>query len=185
MPRPERADEQENQPAFASDGKVQLIPDEKNEYRLSWPWHGNDQTAMVEMFQAGDRIGKVAVIPVGKFLANGGNMNVSTDIMGGKVLPMGLLTVTIRGADKDVFLADIPVQGRRQVVRYKITGTRLQLRPENAELVKQLVLRTIEADGTRIDYPLYYAPSWLYEGLSINNGKIAADSDQIYPVLVE
>ena len=84
-----------------------------------------------------------------------------------------------------VKLADIPVQGRRQVVRYKITGTRLQLRPENAELVKQLVLRTIEADGTRIDYPLYYAPSWLYEGLSINNGKIAADSDQIYPVLVE
>ncbi len=171
---------------------VRLVPDEKNEYRLYWPWNGNDQTAMVELFQAGERIGRVAVIPVHKYQKNGNNLNVSEEIMEGKMLPMGILSVTIRAANTDIYISNAMVQGRREVVRYKMNGGRMQLRPENRNIVEKLALMTIEQDGTRLYFPLYPSEGeslWLYEGLAINNGRIVPygkqGTDHIYPVLVE
>lgn len=171
---------------------VRLVPDEKNDYRLYWPWNRNDQTAMVEVFQFGEKVGKVAVIPVKRFHENGGNMNVSDDVMEGKPLPMGMLTVTIRDSKKDVYIEGVQVQGRREVVRYKVTNSRLQLKPESRRTVERLVLQTTDPDGNRTYYPLYQSvkdSAWLFEGMSISNGKITADptqgGDDIFPVRIE
>ncbi len=171
---------------------VKMVPDEKNDYRLYWPWNGNDRTAMVELFQGGEQIGRVSVIPVQLFQKNGNNMNVSAEIMNGKPLPMGILTVSIRDERGAVYIADAPVPGRREVVRYKISGGRMQLRPENRGLVEHLALQTIEPDGTKLYFPLYPSEGeniWLYEGLTINNGRITPygrqGADHIFPVQVE
>ena len=171
---------------------LRLEPDDKNEYRLSWKWNDSDPTATVEIFQFGERIGRLAVIHVNQFQANGNNMNITTSIMNGKPLPKGKLTVTIRNHRNEPFIEDVQVPGKRDVVRYKLTNTRLQLKPENQSMVEKLLLQNTEPDGTETLYPLYPSSSgsiWLFEGLSINSGKIVPDGGQteqdIHPVPVD
>ena len=171
---------------------IRLEPDEKNMYRLYWEWYRNDETAMVEFFQYGERVGKVAVIPVKKFKDNGDNMNVTDDVMGGRPLPAGTLTVTIRDAHQKVFVDSIEVMGRRDVIRYKVSNSRLQLQPEKSGLVEKVVLRTTETDGTQYFFPLYPSQDdkpWLYEGLTLSDGKIVEDPTRpggiTYPVKVD
>lgn len=171
---------------------IRLEPDEKNNYRLYWEWYRNDENAMVEIFQYGERVGKVAVIPVKRFKDNGDNMNVTDEIMGGKPLPAGILTVTIRNARKDVIIDSVDVMGRRDVIRYKVNSTRLQLMPEKSNLVDKVVLRTTETDGTQHFYPLYAGRDehpWLFEGMTISDGRIVEDptgpGGLVYPVKVD
>ena len=163
-----------------TDEEIRLEPDAKNEYRLYWKWHGNDQTAMVEMSQYGERVGRVAVIPVQRYMDSGRNMNVTADIMQGKPVPAGTITVTIRDDRQNVYLSmDVP--GRRDVVRYKVNSRQLQLRPETRTAVERLVLRTTDTDGTNFYYPLYASSGekpWLYEGLNLSDGKLVEDPTQ-------
>ena len=171
---------------------VRLKPDEKNMYRLYWDWRGNDTTAMVEMFQFGEKVGKVAVISVGRFKENGDNMNVTDEVMAGKPLPAGILTVTIRDAHQNIFIDSVEVQGRRDVVRYKLNNTKLQLQPEKSGLMEHVVLRSTGTDGNHTYFPLYPAAEgtpWLFEGLNLSEGSIMEDPTNptglIYPVRVE
>lgn len=182
---------QKENPA-ASRSPIRLEPDEKNNYRLYWEWYRNDETAMVEFFQYGERIGKVAVIPVRRFKDNGDNMNVTDEVMGGKPLPAGTLAVTIRDAHHNIFVDSIEVMGRRDVIRYKVNNSKLQLQPEKSGLVEKVVLRTTETDGTQHFFPLYAGQDekpWLFEGLSLSDGKIVEDPTRpggnIYPVKVD
>ena len=177
----------------AGKARVRLEPDEKSNYRLYWDWCGNDENAMVEVFQYGEKVGKVAVIPVKTFKANGNNMNVSDDVMGGKPLPAGTLNVTIRDARQSIYIENAEVTGRRDVVRYKVNNARLQLQPEKSNLVEKVVLRTTDTDGTQVFFPLYPGtgdkPAWLYEGLSLSDGCIVEDPTNpaglVFPVRVE
>ncbi len=160
---------------------VRLEPDERNEYRLYWDWKGNDPTAMVELFQEGQKVGKVSVIPVRRFKDNGDNMNVTEDIMGGRPIPAGILTVTIRDDNRSVYIEGVEVTGRREVVRYRLNNQSLRLKPDNRSTVAKVTLRTTDTDGTYTYYPLYPAEegeAWLYAGLQINDGKIVADPAQ-------
>lgn len=168
---------------------VRLEPNGKGEYRLYWKWHGNDETAMVELFQYGEQVGRVAVIPVRRFKDNGDNMNVTEDILQGKPVPAGILTVTIRDAQRAVYVDGAEVKGRREVIRYKVNNRQLQLKPENHSMVEKLVLRTTDPDGSETFYPLYAAggeKKWLYEGLQLSDGRIVTDptqtGEQIYAV---
>lgn len=183
---------QDNAPDDYSKSPIRLEPDEKNNYRLYWEWYRNDETAMVEVFQYGERVGKVAVIPVRKFKDNGDNMNVTDDVMGGKPLPAGTLLVTIRDARQNIFIDQIEVMGRRDVIRYKINNTKLQLQPEKSGLVEKVVLRTTETDGTQNYFPLYASQDekpWLFEGLTLSDGRIVEDptlaGGTVYPVKVD
>ena len=178
----------------AATGKspIRLEPDEKNMYRLYWEWYRNDETAMVEFFQYGERIGKVAVIPVKRFKDNGDNMNVTDDVMGGKPLPAGTLNVTIRDAHHNIFVDSLEVMGRRDVIRYKASNSKLQLQPEKSGLVEKVVLRTTETDGTQNYFPLYAGQEekpWLYEGLVLSDARIVEDPTRpggtVYPVKVD
>ena len=160
---------------------VRLEPDERNEYRLYWDWKGNDPTAMVELFQEGQKVGKVSVIPVRRFKDNGDNMNVTEDIMGGRPIPAGILTVTVRDDNRSVYIEGVEVTGRREVVRYRLNNQSLRLKPDNRSTVAKVTLRTTDTDGTHTYYPLYPAEegeAWLYAGLQINDGKIVADPAQ-------
>ena len=157
---------------------VRLEPDEKGNYRLFWPWHGNDPTAMVEITQYGEKVGKIAVIPVLQFKNNGDNMNITDDVMGGKPIPAGTLTIRIRDSRKDVYIDSVDLPGRRDVVRYKVTGSMLQMKPDNRKSVEKLVLRTTDTDGVQVFYPLYPSrddKTWLYQGLMLSDGKIVED----------
>lgn len=170
--------------------RIRLEPDEKNMYRLYWDWRGNDETAMVEFFQFGEKVGKVAVISVRRFKENGDNMNVTDEIMGGKPLPAGTLTVTIRDARQEIFADSVELPGRRDVIRYKVNNRQLQLQPEKSGIVENVVLRTTETDGTRTYYPLYSGGEkpWFFEGLTLSDGKIVVDPTRpggtVYPVEV-
>ena len=158
--------------------KVRLIPDENNSYRLYWDWNGNDETAMVEISQFGEKVGKIAVVPVRQYKRNGNNMNVTSDVMGGKQIPAGILNVTIRDQNLNIIVNAVPVPGRRDVVRYKLDARGLELKPDNRKLVEKLVLRTTDTDGTLTYYPLYPSTDespWIYRGLMINDGKIVED----------
>ena len=157
---------------------VRLEPDEKGNYRLYWKWKGNDPTAMVEITQYGERVGKIAVIPVAQFKQNRDNMNVTDDVMNGKQLPSGTLTVRIKDSRQEIYIDNVDVPGRRDVVRYKVTGSMLQLKPENRKVVESLLLRTTDTDGVHVYYPLYPADDdkpWLYTGLMLSNGRIVED----------
>ena len=158
--------------------KIKLIPDENNAYRLYWDWKGNDETAMVEISQYGEKVGKIAVIPVKQYKNNGNNMNVTSDIMEGKAVPAGMLTVTIRDQNRDIIVDAAEVPGRRDVVRYRLDGRGLELKPGNKKLVEKLVLRTTDTDGTLTYYPLYPSTDetpWIYRGLTVSDGKIMED----------
>lgn len=171
---------------------VRLEPDERNEYRLYWKWNGNDPTAMVELFQEGEKVGKVSVIPVRRFKENGDNMNVTEDIMGGRPIPVGMLTVTIRDDNRSVYVEGAEVTGRREVVRYKLNNQSLSLKPDTRSTVAKLTLRTTDTDGTYTFYPLYPAEEgeepWRYEGLQLSDGKIVTDpslnAGQIFAIKV-
>ena len=171
---------------------VRLEPDERNEYRLYWKWNGNDPTAMVELFQEGEKVGKVSVIPVRRFKENGDNMNVTEDIMGGRPIPVGMLTVTIRDDNRSVYVEGAEVTGRREVVRYKLNNQSLSLKPDTRSTVAKLTLRTTDTDGTYTFYPLYPAAEgeepWRYEGLQLSDGKIVTDpslnAGQIFAIKV-
>ena len=201
-PKPASLPEQDlfGTPAFQGTGNpfsgavsdVHMEPDAKNEYRLYWPWKGNDATAMVEIFQSGEKVGKVAVIPVLQFKKNGDNMNVTEDIMGGRPVPAGTLTVTIRDEHKAIYVEGAEVAGRRDVVRYRLNNQTLRLKPDARGSMAKLVLRTTDTDGTQTYYPLYPAEegdAWLYEGLQMNDGRIVVDptqpAGQIYAINVE
>ena len=171
---------------------LRLEPDEKNMYRLYWEWYRNDETAMVEFFQYGERVGKVAVIPVKRFKDNGDNMNVTDEIMGGKPLPAGTLAVTIRDAHHNIIIDSFEVMGRRDVIRYKVSNSKLQLQPEKSGLVEKVVLRTTETDGTQHYFPLYASQEekpWFFEGLVLSDGIIMEDptgsGGTVYPVKVD
>ena len=185
--------EQETRNAFSGAvSDVHMEPDAKNEYRLYWPWKGNDATAMVELFQNGEKVGRVAVIPVLKFRQNGDNLYVTEEIMGGRSVPAGTLTVTIRDAKNAIYVEGAAVSGRRDVVRYRMNNQMLRLRPDMNSSMAKLVLRSTDTDGTQTYYPLYPAAEgdmWRYEGLQINDGRIVTDPTQpagpIYAINVE
>ena len=64
------------------------------------------------------------------------------------------------------------------MVRYRLDGRGLELRPGNKKLVEKLVLRTTDTDGTLTYYPLYPSMDetpWIYRGLTISDGKIMED----------
>ena len=171
---------------------VRLEPDNKGNYLLYWEWCGNDETAMVEFFQYGEKLGQVAVIPVRRFKDNGNNMNATDEIMGGKQLPGGTLTVTIRAARQNIYIDSAEVQGRRDVIRYKVNNARLQLQPEKRGIMDKVVLRTTETNGNQIFFPLYSGEGekpWLFEGLTLSDGCIVEDPTQetglVFPVRVE
>ena len=172
MPAPEQPDRN------ASKG-LRLEPDEKGNYRLYWKWNGNDATAMVEITQYGEKVGQIAVIPVAQFKRNGDSMNVTDDVMNGRPLPAGTLTVRIKDARREVYIDSTDVPGRRDVVRYKVTGSMLQLKPDNRKIVEKLLLRTTDTDGMHTYYPLYPAAGdekpWLYTGLMLSDGRIIED----------
>ena len=67
---------------------LRMMPDKEDHYKLYWEWRGKDETAMVEITQYGEKVGKIAVIPILKFKANGDCMDVTDDVMGGKPLPV-------------------------------------------------------------------------------------------------
>ena len=160
---------------------IRLEPDAKNAYRLYWDWNGSDATAMVEIYQHGEKVGKVSVIPVKKFVSNGYNMNVTDDIMSGKPLPAGTLTITIRNERNDIFIGPIDLQGRRDVIRYRVNNRQLQLKPDNSSIVERITLRTTDTDGLYTFYPLYRSQDekpWLFEGMSLSDGRIVEDPDK-------
>ena len=176
----------------ASLNGLRLEPDDKNAYRLYWDWNGSDATAMVEIYQHGEKVGKVSVIPVKRFVANGYNMNVTDDVMDGKPLPAGTLTVTIRNERNEVFIGPVDLQGRRDVIRYRVNNRQLQLKPDNSSSVDKVVLRTTDTDGQDTYYPLYRSQDekpWLYSGMSLSDGRIVEDPDkdggQVFAVLVD
>ena len=157
---------------------LRMSPDRENNYRLYWDWRGNDETAMVEITQYGERIGKIAVIPLRKFKENGDNMNVTDDVMGGKQLPAGTLNVTIRDVNHNLYIEAAEVQGRRDVVRYKVGGNRLELKPGSRSVAERLVLMTTDTNGVITYYPLYAADDekpWLYSGLILSDPRIIED----------
>ena len=157
---------------------VRLEPDEKNDYRLYWKWNGNDETAMVEMSQYGEKVGRIAVIPVRRFKDNGDNMNVTADIMDGKPVPKGTLTVTIRDSRQNILYSGVELTGRRDIVQFEIRGDRLKLKPEARSMMERLVLRSTDQDGAWIYFPLYPSSGesqWLFEGLSLTDGTVTED----------
>lgn len=175
----------ENNPVAAekTERQVQIMlkPDDRNEYRLYWDWNGNDQTAMVEIRQYGEKVGKTAVIPVQQFKENGNNMNVTYSIMAGKPIPAGMLSVTIRDQNMKVLMEDIEVPGRREIVRFRVNGNGLELKPFNRSAVEKLVLRTTDLDGTITYFPLYPAlegEQWIYRGMKITDGAVVEDPTQ-------
>ena len=168
---------------------LRLTPDRENNYRLYWEWRGNDETAMVEITQYGERVGKISVIPIRRFKQNGDNMNVTEDIMGGRPLPAGTLNVTIRDASHNVYLNNAEVPGRRDVVRYKCGGNRLEMKPGSRTIAEKLVLMTTDTNGTITYYPLYAGDDerpWAYSGLTLSDPRIVEDptqeSGQIIPI---
>ena len=168
---------------------LRMTPDRNNNYRLYWDWRGNDETAMVEITQYGERVGKIAVIPIRKFKENGDNMNVTDDIMSGRQLPAGTLNVTIRDAQHNLYISGAEVQGRRDVVRYKVGGNRLELKPGNRTLAEKLVLMTTDTNGVITYYPLYPGDDerpWNYTGLTLSDPRIVEDptrqTGQIIPM---
>ena len=92
----------------------------------------------------------------------------------------------------DSIFDQIEVMGRRDVIRYKINNTKLQLQPEKSGLVEKVVLRTTETDGTQNYFPLYASQDekpWLFEGLTLSDGRIVEDptlaGGTVYPVKVD
>ena len=157
---------------------LRMTPDRENQYRLYWEWRGNDETAMVEITQYGERVGKISVIPIRKFKENGDNMNVSEDIMGGKQLPAGTLNVTIRDGNNNLYISGAEVQGRRDVVRYKVGGNRLEMKPGSRTIAEKLVLMTTDTNGVITYYPLYAGDDerpWSYSGLTLSDPRIVED----------
>ena len=174
----EASPDEQKPAASSSSALLRLEPDGKGAYRLYWKWKGNDATAMIEIRQDGERIGHVTVIPAQKFKANGDSLNVTDDIFDGKPIPAGTLHVTIRDASQEIIFNNVPVMGRRDVIKYKVNGRQLQLKPDNPGIVSKVTLRTTDSDGTRIYYPLYRGPGdtpWLYEGLALSDGKLVTD----------
>ena len=168
---------------------LRMMPDKDNNYRLYWEWHGNDETAMVEIIQYGERVGKIAVIPIRKFKENGDNMNVTEDIMSGRQLPAGTLNVTIRDVQHNLYISGAEVQGRRDVVRYKAGGNRLELKPGSRTIAEKLVLMTTDTNGVITYYPLYAGDDehpWNYTGLNLSDPRIVEDptgqTGQIIPM---
>ena len=157
---------------------LRMKPDKSNNYRLYWEWRGNDENAMVEITQYGERVGKISVIPLKKFKENGDNMNVTEDIMCGKQLPAGTLLVTIRDVNHNVYIDSAEVQGRRDVVRYKVGGNRLELKPPSRTVAEKLVLMTTDTNGVITYYPLYPGNDehpWYYSGLTLSDPRIVED----------
>ncbi len=170
----------EEKPSFAA-SKVRLEPDANGNYRLYWPWRGNDATAGVEITQYGEPVGKKAVIAVAQYKRNGDNMNVTDDVMGGRPIPSGTLTIRIRDSRQEIYIDSVDLPGRRDVVRYKVSGSMLQLKPETRKTVDRLVLRTTDTDGVHVYYPLYPAAGdekpWLFTGLTLVAGRIVEDPE--------
>ena len=84
------------------------------------------------------------------------------------------------------------MQGRRDVIRYKVNNARLQLQPEKRGIMDKVVLRTTETNGNQIFFPLYSGEGekpWLFEGLTLSDGCIVEDPTQetglVFPVRVE
>ncbi len=176
----------------AADIGLKMAPDKDNNYRLYWQWRGNDTNAMVEITQYGERVGKIAVIPVAKFKSNGDYMNVTEDIMGGRPIPAGTLNVTIRDGNNEIYIKDAEVQGRCEIVFYKAGGTELRLKPGSRDVAKKLVLRTTDTNGVITWYPLYAGEGenpWLYQGLSLSDPRVVEDpgkaTGQIVPMKVD
>ena len=166
------------QTATPGNPKITLMPDENNTYRLFWDWNGNDETAMVEITQYGEKVGKIAVIPVKQFKQNGNNMNVTAAVMDGKPIPAGILVVTIRDQNRNILIDSAEVPGRREVVRYRLDGSSLELKPGSRNTVDKLVLRTTDTDGTLTYYPLYPSTDehpWIYRGLTLIDGRVVED----------
>ena len=168
---------------------IRLAPDRENHYRLYWDWRGNDETAMVEITQYGERVGKISVIPIRKFKENGDNMNVTEDIMSGRPLPAGTLNVTIRDVNHNLYINGAEVQGRRDVVHYKVGGNRLELKPGSRTVAEKLVLMTTDTNGVITYYPLYAGDDerpWSYSGLTLSDPRIVEDptkeTGQIIPM---
>ena len=77
-----------------------------------------------------------------------------------------------------MYIDSVDLPGRRDVVRYKVTGSMLQMKPDNRKSVEKLVLRTTDTDGVQVFYPLYPSrddKTWLYQGLMLSDGKIVED----------
>ena len=160
---------------------LRMMPDKEDHYKLYWEWRGKDETAMVEITQYGEKVGKIAVIPILKFKANGDCMDVTDDVMGGKPLPAGTLTVTVRDVNHNVYIDSVDLPGRRDVVRYKVGGNRLEVKRGNGAAMKKLVLRTTDINGAMTYFPLYPADNdrpWVFEGLVLSDGCLVEDPTQ-------
>ena len=165
-------------PAGDPAGGLRLEPDARGNYRLYWRWRGNDATARVELWQDGERVGRVAVIPVMRFKENGENMNVTDDVLGGRPMPAGWLTVSVRDAENEMYIPPVRVLGRRDLVRWQARGQRLTLKLEDPNVGRRLMLRTREADGQTTCYPLYPSDTgeaWAFEGLRLSDPKVMED----------
>ena len=156
---------------------LKLEPGRDGDYYLYWDWNGNDTTATIIAEQYNEQIGKIAVPTAVKFNANNGGLNFSADVMAGKPVPAGTITITIRDERGDVYIDRVDVQGRRDVVNYKVSTSQLDIRADR-KIIEKVVLRTTDTDGRTTYYPLYAADNekpYLFEGMTISDGKIVED----------
>lgn len=169
----------EKNPAQSPD-VVKLQPVANGHYMLKWPWNGNDKTAMVEATQFGKRLGSIKVISVSEYQQNGNALDFSEDIMEGKAVPNGWLTVTIYNEDSQPLFQEVSVPGRQEIVKYKISGGRLSINTSSGKILERLVLKATGSDGQITYYPLYRGEDegttvHEYTGLSLSNGILVED----------
>lgn len=163
---------------------VKLEPDQDGNYYLYWDWNGNDKTATIIAKQYNEKIGKIAVPPVEKFNRSGDRINFSDEVMQGKTVPAGTIVITILDEQSNVLIENAEVQGRRDVVHYKVSPSKLELHTKHelhsagSHIAEKLVLRTTDTDGHMTYFPLYAADAekpYLYENMSISDGKVVED----------
>lgn len=166
-------------PARTTDA-VKLQPAANGHYMLKWPWNGNDKTAMVEATQFGKRLGNIKVISVSEYQQNGYALDFSEDIMCGKVVPNGWLTITIYNEDSRPLFKEVSVPGRQEIVKYKVNGGKLSINTSSGKILERLVLKATGSDGQITYYPLYRgegegATVHEYVGLNLSNGILVED----------